>query len=113
MDCSPPGSSVRGILQTRILEWVAFPSPGDLPDPGIDPWSPALQSDSSPSAPAALPPFHGNDVVGRQLLSAAGGFLGVPDPTLDPCMIPQGEALRKAPSPKRQATQVPVSTFWY
>ena len=25
MDCSPPGSSVRGILQARILEWVAFP----------------------------------------------------------------------------------------
>ena len=26
MDCSPPGSSVRGIFQTRILEWVAMPS---------------------------------------------------------------------------------------
>ena len=26
MDCSPPGSSVRGILQARILEWVAMPS---------------------------------------------------------------------------------------
>ena len=26
MDCSPPGSSVRGILQERILEWVAMPS---------------------------------------------------------------------------------------
>ena len=26
MDCSPPGSSVLGILQTRILEWVAMPS---------------------------------------------------------------------------------------
>ena len=25
MDCSPPGSSVRGILQTRILEWVVIP----------------------------------------------------------------------------------------
>ena len=25
MDCSPPGSSVHGILQTRILEWVALP----------------------------------------------------------------------------------------
>ena len=25
-DCSPPGSSVLGILQTRILEWVAMPS---------------------------------------------------------------------------------------
>ena len=37
MDCSPPGSSVHGILQARILEWVAIPSPGDLPDPGIKP----------------------------------------------------------------------------
>ena len=26
MDCSPPGSSVHGMLQARILEWVAMPS---------------------------------------------------------------------------------------
>ena len=26
MDCSPPGSSVHGILQARILEWIAMPS---------------------------------------------------------------------------------------
>ena len=32
---SPPGSSVHGIFQERILEWVAVSSPGDLPDPGI------------------------------------------------------------------------------
>ena len=30
-----PGSSLHGILQTRILEWVPFPSPRHLPDPGI------------------------------------------------------------------------------
>ena len=36
MDCSPPGSSVLGILQARILEWVPFLTPGDLPDPGIE-----------------------------------------------------------------------------
>ena len=112
MDCNPPGSSVHGIFQARILEWVAFsfsrgssqpkdgthiscvsyivgrffekvkslsrvrlfatpwtvaqqappsmgfsrqeywsglpfPSPGDLPDPGIEPRSPVLQSDAS------------------------------------------------------------------
>ena len=35
IDDSLPGSTVYGILQARILEWVAFPSPGDLPDPGI------------------------------------------------------------------------------
>ena len=42
MDCSPQGSSVHGILQASILEWVAFPSPGDLPDPSIELASPAL-----------------------------------------------------------------------
>ena len=40
MDCSPPGSSVHGILQARILEWVACPPPGDLPDPGSEPEPP-------------------------------------------------------------------------
>ena len=39
MDCSPPGSSVHGILQARILEWVAMPSSEDLPDPGTEPVS--------------------------------------------------------------------------
>ena len=43
MDCSPPGSSVHGISQARILEWLPCPSPGDLPDPGIKHDSPALQ----------------------------------------------------------------------
>ena len=46
MDYSLPGSSVHGILQARILEWVTFLSPGDLPDLGIEPGSPALQADS-------------------------------------------------------------------
>ena len=31
MDCSPPASSVHGIFQARVLEWVLFPSPGNLP----------------------------------------------------------------------------------
>ena len=41
MGCSPPGSSVCGILQARILEWVAVleDPPGDLPNPGIEPAS--------------------------------------------------------------------------
>ena len=42
VDRSPPGSSVHGILQARILEWVAISSSGDLPHPGIVPVSPAL-----------------------------------------------------------------------
>ena len=46
MDCSPPGSSVHGILQARIWSGLPFPSPGDLPDPGIELRSPASQADS-------------------------------------------------------------------
>ena len=55
MDCSLPDSSVHGILQVRILEWVAMTSPGDLPDPGINPRSPASQEDSLPSEPSEKP----------------------------------------------------------
>ena len=36
MDCSPPGSSVHGTVQAKGLEWVAFPPPEDLPDPGTE-----------------------------------------------------------------------------
>ena len=52
MDCSLPGSSVHGILQASILEWVAFPIPGDLPNSGIELMSPALQEDSLPPEPS-------------------------------------------------------------
>ena len=51
MDCSLPGSSVHGILQASILEWVAILFSRDLPDPGREPMSPALQADSLPSEP--------------------------------------------------------------
>ena len=40
-----------GILQARILQWVAMPPPGNLPDPGIEHRSPALQAHSLPSEP--------------------------------------------------------------
>ena len=46
MDCSLPGSSVHGILQVRILEWIAISFSSGLPDSGIKPWSPALQADA-------------------------------------------------------------------
>ena len=39
MDCSPPGSSVQGIFQARILEWVAISFSRGLPHPGIEPTS--------------------------------------------------------------------------
>ena len=47
-DCSLPRSSVHGIPQARKLEWVASPFSRGIPDPGIQPGSPALQADSLP-----------------------------------------------------------------
>ena len=55
MDCSPPGSSVHKIFQARILSGLPFPSPGDLPKPGIEPGSPALQTDALPAEPPGKP----------------------------------------------------------
>ena len=43
VDCSPLGSSIHGILWARILECGAIPTPEALPNPGIQPRSPALQ----------------------------------------------------------------------
>ena len=55
MDSSPPGFSTPGILQAEYWSGQPFPSPGDLPDPGIEPRSPELQADSSPSEPLGKP----------------------------------------------------------
>ena len=49
MDCCPPGSSIHGISQGRILEGSPFPLQGNLPDPGIECRTPALQAFWSPS----------------------------------------------------------------
>ena len=43
---SPPGSSAHEVLRARTLESVAIFTPGDLPNPRIEPVSPALQADS-------------------------------------------------------------------
>ena len=50
IDCSPPGSSVHGFF-SRLEYWsgLPFPSPGDLPNSGIERRSPALQADSLPA----------------------------------------------------------------
>ena len=64
MDCGLPGSSVHGILQARILEWVAISYTGDLPDPGIKPA--AL---SSPSPPRLAGGFSSMVPPGRPIVS--------------------------------------------
>ena len=53
--CDPMDYTVREILQARILEWVTFPSPGNLPNPGIKPRFPVLQADSLPAEPQGEP----------------------------------------------------------
>ena len=53
--CDPIDYAGHGILQARILEWVASPLSGDVPNPGIEPRSPALQADSLPPEPQGNP----------------------------------------------------------
>ena len=53
--CDPVDYTVHGILQARILEWVAFPFSRDLPNSGIEPRSLALQADSLPAEPQGKP----------------------------------------------------------
>ena len=55
MDCSLPGSSVHGSLRQEYCSGLPFPSPGDCPDPGIKPSSPALRADALPSEPLGKP----------------------------------------------------------
>ena len=62
-----PGSSLHGILQARILNGQPFPSSGDLPDPGIEPRSSALQVDSLLSEPS-----------GKEFLYLKGDHLVLP-----------------------------------
>ena len=51
MDCSLPGSSIYGVFQARILEWVAISFSRKSSNPGIEPESPALYADALPSEP--------------------------------------------------------------
>ena len=54
--CSSPDSSGDRIFQARMLEWLPFPSSGDLPDPGMELGSPAWQVDSLPTELPGKPP---------------------------------------------------------
>ena len=55
MNCNPPGSAVHGILQARILEWVAIPFSRESSQPRDQTRSSVLQADSLPSEPRDLP----------------------------------------------------------
>ena len=51
MDYSPPGYSIHEFFRQEYWSGLPFPSPGDLPDPGIKPGSPSLLADTLPSEP--------------------------------------------------------------
>ena len=61
MDCSPPVSSVMGFSRQEYWSGLPFPSPGDVPDPGIEPGSLVLQADALLSEPPGKP---GGDKLG-------------------------------------------------
>ena len=60
MDCNPPGSSIHGIFQARILSGLPFPSPAALPDPRTEP--------SSPAVPALAGRFFTTELLGKPIL---------------------------------------------
>ena len=55
MDCSLPGSLVNGFPRQEYWSGLPFPSPGDLPDPGIEPISPALAGGFFTTEPPGKP----------------------------------------------------------
>ena len=58
-DYSLPDSSVHRIIQARMLQWAAIPSPGYLPNPGIEPVSPTLAGGFFTTAPPGKPTYLG------------------------------------------------------
>ena len=55
VDCSPPGSSVHGFSRQEYWSELSFPSPGDLPRPGVKPLSPALAGGFFTTGPPRKP----------------------------------------------------------
>ena len=72
MDCSLPGSSVPGIDQARTWSGLPFPSPGDLPDPGIKPAPPALADGFLTTEPSGKPKEAGR--ASESASQTLGGF---------------------------------------
>ena len=58
LDCSSPGSSIHGVSQARILEWVAISFSKDLPEPGIEPASPELAGGFFTTEPEGKPTLY-------------------------------------------------------
>ena len=58
LDCSPPGSSGMEFSRQEYWDGLPFPSPGNLPDPGIEPTSAALAGGLSTTKPPGKPLFY-------------------------------------------------------
>ena len=58
MDCSHQAPLSMGFFRREYWSGLPFPLPGDLPDPGIKPMSPALQADSLPQAIREAPQWN-------------------------------------------------------
>ena len=70
MDHSPPGSSAHGNCPGEFWGGLPFPSPGDRPNPGIQPRSPTLQADSLPAKTPEKPhPKGKNPLICGEALS--------------------------------------------
>ena len=74
INCSLPGFSVHEILQARLLEWVAISFFKNLPDPRIEPRSPALQADPLPTEPAGKPKCNRKRKGGGQMCVSCGFY---------------------------------------
>ena len=58
------------IFQAKVLDWVPFLFPGDLPDPGIEPGSPALRADALPSEPPGKPTMEYYSAIKRNKIGS-------------------------------------------
>ena len=67
MNCSLPGSLVHEFSRQEYWSGLPFPSPGDLPNTGIKPGSPALQADALPSEPPGKTIYWRNDELRKSL----------------------------------------------
>ena len=104
MDRGQPGSSVHGGSPRKILKWLTFPPPWDLPDPGIKPGSPTLQADSLPSEPPGKPVER---MCKAEVYPGSGGLIGSESPlafsscpdhpwaSIEPLQCPLGKNKKK------------------
>ena len=83
MDYSLPGSSVHGILQERILEWISTPFSRPSSGPRMELGSPGLQADYLPSKPTYVSQFQAanvklqNPALGRDPHNRVGRVSGL------------------------------------